>query len=104
MITALIVSGGTAKKDTASGAGFQKRRDTNQGPYSMSKYAVLSLSEAPEHELEGTNVGVSVFCAGPVNTNIQHGARNRPEHMAGRKSGGFGRAGRDERSRPKESR
>src|SRR5215471_643270 len=54
-----------------------------QGPYSMSKYAVLSLSEALGHELEGTNVGVSVLCAGPVNTNIPRGARNRPDHMGG---------------------
>jgi NAD(P)-dependent dehydrogenase (short-subunit alcohol dehydrogenase family) len=69
--------------NTASVAGFQNRRGTNQGPYSMSKYAVLSLSEALEHELEGTNVGVSVLCPGPVNTNISRGARNRPEHMGG---------------------
>jgi short-subunit dehydrogenase len=52
----------------------------------MRKYAVLSLSEALEHELEGTNVGVSVLCPGPVNTNIPRGARNRPEHMVGLKS------------------
>jgi NAD(P)-dependent dehydrogenase (short-subunit alcohol dehydrogenase family) len=37
--------------NTASVAGFQNRRGTNQGPYSMSKYAALSLSEALEHEL-----------------------------------------------------
>jgi NAD(P)-dependent dehydrogenase (short-subunit alcohol dehydrogenase family) len=69
--------------NTASVAGFQNRRGTNQGPYSMSKYAALSLSEALEHELEGTNVGVSVLCPGPVNTNIPRGARNRPDHMGG---------------------
>src|ERR1700751_3091841 len=69
--------------NTASVAGFQNRRGTNQGPYSMSKYAALSLSEALEHELEGTNVGVSVLCPGPVNTNISRGARNRPDHMGG---------------------
>ena len=71
--------------NTASVAGFQNRRDTNQGPYSMSKYAVLSLSEALEHELEDTNVGISVLCPGPVNTNIPRGARNRPAHMGGLK-------------------
>ena len=49
----------------------------------MSKYAALSLSEALEHELEDTNVGVSVLCPGPVNTNIPRGARNRPDHMGG---------------------
>src|SRR5438045_2135958 len=69
--------------NTASVAGFQNRRGTNQGPYSMSKYAVLSLSEALEHELEGTSVGVSVLCPGPVNTNIPRGARNRPDHLGG---------------------
>lgn len=69
--------------NTASVAGFQNRRGTNQGPYSMSKYAALSLSEALEHELEGTNIGVSVLCPGPINTNIARGARNRPDHMGG---------------------
>ena len=69
--------------NTASVAGFQNRRGTNQGPYSMSKYAALSLSEALEHELEGTNIGVSVLCPGPIATNIARGARNRPEHMGG---------------------
>src|SRR5438270_9134148 len=69
--------------NTASVAGFQNRRGTNQGPYSMSKYAALSLSEALEHELEGTNVGISVLCPGPINTNIARGARNRPDHMGG---------------------
>jgi NAD(P)-dependent dehydrogenase (short-subunit alcohol dehydrogenase family) len=69
--------------NTASVAGLQNRRGTDQGPYSMSKYAALSLSEALEHELEGTNVGVSVLCPGPVATNIPRGARNRPDHMGG---------------------
>jgi NAD(P)-dependent dehydrogenase (short-subunit alcohol dehydrogenase family) len=69
--------------NTASVAGFRNRRGTNQGPYSMNKYAALSLSEALEHELEGTNVGVSVLCPGPINTNIARGARNRPDHMGG---------------------
>jgi NAD(P)-dependent dehydrogenase (short-subunit alcohol dehydrogenase family) len=73
--------------NTASVAGFQNRRGTNQGPYSMSKYAVLSLSEALEHELEGTNVGVSVLCPGPVNTNIPRGAVTARTTWAGRKSG-----------------
>jgi NAD(P)-dependent dehydrogenase (short-subunit alcohol dehydrogenase family) len=69
--------------NTASVAGFQNRRGTNQGPYSMSKYAAVSLSEALEIELEGTNVNVSVLCPGPIATNIARGARNRPDHMGG---------------------
>jgi NAD(P)-dependent dehydrogenase (short-subunit alcohol dehydrogenase family) len=69
--------------NTASVAGFQNRRGTNQGPYSMTKYAAVSLSEELEIELEGTNVGVSVLCPGPIATNIARGARNRPDHMGG---------------------
>ena len=69
--------------NTASVAATQNRRGTNQGPYSMSKYAVLSLSEALEHELEGTNVGVTALCPGPIATNIALGSRNRPDHLGG---------------------
>jgi NAD(P)-dependent dehydrogenase (short-subunit alcohol dehydrogenase family) len=69
--------------NTASVAGFQNRRGTNQGPYSTTKYAAVSLSEELEIELEGTNVGVSVLCPGPIATNIARGARNRPDHMGG---------------------
>ena len=69
--------------NTASVAGFQNRRGTDQAPYSMCKHAALSLSEALEHELEGTKVGVSVLCPGPINTNIARGARNRPDHLGG---------------------
>src|SRR3954471_13161525 len=60
--------------NTASVAATQNRRGTDQGPYSMSKYAVLSLSEALELELEGTNVGVTALCPGPIATNIARGA------------------------------
>jgi NAD(P)-dependent dehydrogenase (short-subunit alcohol dehydrogenase family) len=69
--------------NTASVAGFQNRRGTDQGPYSMTKYAVVSLSEALEHELQGSKVGVSVLCPGPIATNIARGARNRPDHLGG---------------------
>jgi NAD(P)-dependent dehydrogenase (short-subunit alcohol dehydrogenase family) len=69
--------------NTASVAGVQNRRGTDQGPYSMTKYAALSLSEALEHELDGSNVGVTVLCPGPIATNIARGARNRPDHMGG---------------------
>ena len=69
--------------NTASVAGFQNRHGTDQGPYSMTKYAVLSLSEGLEIELQGTTVGVSVLAPGPVSTNIARGARNRPVDMGG---------------------
>ena len=49
----------------------------------MSKYAVLSLTEALEHELEGTHVGVTALCPGPIATNLAQGARHRPDHLGG---------------------
>lgn len=56
--------------NTASISGFFIRKGRNQGPYSMSKYAVVALSEALEQETEDDNIGVSVLCPGPVRTNL----------------------------------
>lgn len=52
------------------------------GVYTASKFAVVGLMEALRFELDGTNIGVSVFCPGIVNTNIGSSARNRPEEFA----------------------
>ena len=56
--------------NTASISGFFIRKGRNQGAYSMSKYAVVALSEALEQETEDANIGVSVLCPGPVRTNL----------------------------------
>ena len=52
------------------------------GVYTASKFAVVGMMEALRAELDGTNIGVSVFCPGLVNTNIGDSARNRPANMA----------------------
>jgi NAD(P)-dependent dehydrogenase (short-subunit alcohol dehydrogenase family) len=52
------------------------------GVYTASKFAVVGMMESLRAELDGTNVGVSVFCPGIVNTNIGSSARNRPETLA----------------------
>ncbi|HSP56208.1 MAG TPA: SDR family NAD(P)-dependent oxidoreductase [Dehalococcoidia bacterium] len=51
--------------------------------YSVTKHAVVSLSETLFHELRmaGSQVGVSVLCPGWVNTKIMDSARNRPETL-----------------------
>lgn len=69
--------------NTASISGFFLRRGANQGAYSMTKYAVVALSEALEQELDGSGVGVSVLCPGPVRTRIFEGAATRPERFGG---------------------
>ena len=56
--------------NTASISGFFIRKGRNQGAYSMSKYAVVALSEALEQETEDADIGVSVLCPGPVRTNL----------------------------------
>ena len=52
------------------------------GVYTASKYAVVGMMEALRNELAETNVGVSVFCPGLVNTNIGTSNRNRPATLA----------------------
>ncbi|HVC59057.1 MAG TPA: SDR family NAD(P)-dependent oxidoreductase [Acetobacteraceae bacterium] len=69
--------------NTASISGFFVREGANQGAYSMTKYAVLALSEALEQELAGSGIGVSVLCPGAVNTNIFGSAATRPAQFGG---------------------
>lgn len=52
------------------------------GVYTASKFAVVGMMEALRAELDGTNIGVSVFCPGLVNTNIGTSNRNRPANLA----------------------
>ncbi len=40
------------------------------GPYTASKFAVVSISEMIAHQCFNTNVGASVLCPGLINTNI----------------------------------
>jgi NAD(P)-dependent dehydrogenase (short-subunit alcohol dehydrogenase family) len=56
--------------NTASGAGFWVNRDVGMGAYAATKSCVIALSEALEHDLDGSAVGVSVLCPGPVATPI----------------------------------
>jgi NAD(P)-dependent dehydrogenase (short-subunit alcohol dehydrogenase family) len=51
------------------------------GPYTVSKFGVVALSEQLYYELgrAGHNIGVSVLCPGFVNTNIYDSGRNRQE-------------------------
>lgn len=50
------------------------------GPYGVSKYGVITLSEALAQDLEtaGSNIKASVLCPGWVNTKIADAERNRP--------------------------
>jgi NAD(P)-dependent dehydrogenase (short-subunit alcohol dehydrogenase family) len=65
---------------TSSVAGIIAHGGT--GVYSTSKFAVVGMMEALRNELAETNIGVTVFCPGLVNTDIGDSARNRPSTMA----------------------
>ena len=49
------------------------------GLYSMTKAAVIALSEALAIELAPEGIGVSAYCPGPVHSNIAAGTSSRPE-------------------------
>jgi NAD(P)-dependent dehydrogenase (short-subunit alcohol dehydrogenase family) len=72
--------------NTASVSGFHVTPDL--GGYTVSKFAVVALSEtlALELKADGFNVGVTVLCPGPVSTSLGSSQRNRPRALAG---GGF---------------
>ena len=69
--------------NTASIGGFQVRPDWHTSAYSMTKYAVVALSEALEQELQGGNIGVSVLAPAAVATGIHLSGRSRPEQFGG---------------------
>lgn len=68
--------------NTASVAGL--RAGIGLGAYSVSKYGVVALSEALALELaaEGSRIGVTAFCPGPVDTNIGSSTRSRPAGLS----------------------
>lgn len=47
------------------------------GPYCVTKFGVVALTETLAQELAGTCVGASILVPGPVHTNIQTSSRNR---------------------------
>lgn len=52
------------------------------GLYAASKFAVVGLSEALRTDMIGRKIGVSVYCPGPVKSNIAESGSGRPTHLA----------------------
>jgi NAD(P)-dependent dehydrogenase (short-subunit alcohol dehydrogenase family) len=54
------------------------------GPYNVSKFAALGLSESLAHDLKatGASIGASVLVPGSVNTRIADSTRNRPADLS----------------------
>ncbi|MCC6008396.1 MAG: SDR family NAD(P)-dependent oxidoreductase [Rhodobacteraceae bacterium] len=80
----MLARGGPAHVvNTASIGGFQVNPDFLTGAYSMTKYAVVALSEGLEQELSGSGIGVSVLAPAAVATGIHLSGRARPERLGG---------------------
>ncbi len=52
------------------------------GLYAASKFAVVGLTEALRTDMIGRKIGVSVYCPGPVKSNIAESGSARPERLA----------------------
>jgi NAD(P)-dependent dehydrogenase (short-subunit alcohol dehydrogenase family) len=57
--------------------------NASAGVYNTTKYALVGMMEALRADLLGTNVGVSVYCPGLVDTNIYLTEESRPEEFGG---------------------
>jgi NAD(P)-dependent dehydrogenase (short-subunit alcohol dehydrogenase family) len=69
--------------NTASIGGFQVNPNFLTAAYSMTKYAVVALSEGLHNELQGTQVGVSILAPAAVDTRIHLSERSRPDRLGG---------------------
>jgi NAD(P)-dependent dehydrogenase (short-subunit alcohol dehydrogenase family) len=78
----LLAGGGGHMVNTASMAGLVP--SPMMTPYSVSKFAVVALSECLQLQLQAAQapVGVSVLCPGWVNTRLVSSDRNRPADVA----------------------
>jgi NAD(P)-dependent dehydrogenase (short-subunit alcohol dehydrogenase family) len=69
--------------NTASIGGFQVNPNFLTAAYSMTKYAVVALSEGLRNELQGTGIGVSILAPAAVDTRIHLSERSRPARLGG---------------------
>lgn len=74
--------------NTASIGGFQVNPELLTGPYAVTKFGVVALSEALANDLAGTNIGVSVLAPAAVNTGIYRSPLDRPARFGGPEPGG----------------
>lgn len=51
--------------------------------YTATKHAVLGLTDTLRRDLDGSGVGVSIFCPGAVDTRIWDARRSRPDRFGG---------------------
>jgi NAD(P)-dependent dehydrogenase (short-subunit alcohol dehydrogenase family) len=53
------------------------------GIYNMTKHALLAMAEVLRHELQDSNIGISLLMPGPVQTEVLRAGRNRQARFGG---------------------
>ena len=69
--------------NTSSIGGFEVNPVLRTGPYDVSKFAIVALTEALANDLAGTNIGVTIFAPGAFNTAIRRSTEFREARYGG---------------------
>lgn len=69
--------------NTASIGGFEVSSALRSGPYDVTKFAIVALSEALANDLAGTNIGVTILAPGAFATDIRRSSEHRPQRFGG---------------------
>jgi NAD(P)-dependent dehydrogenase (short-subunit alcohol dehydrogenase family) len=69
--------------NTASIGGFEVHPALRSGPYDMTKFAIVAISEALANDLAGTNVGVTILAPGAVTSDIRRSSEFRQARYGG---------------------
>lgn len=83
VLPAMLARGRGHVLNTASIGGYQVNPDFLTAAYSMTKYAVVALSEGLRNEVSDKGIGVSVLAPAAVETGIHMSARARPDRLGG---------------------
>lgn len=69
--------------NTASIGGFEVNPILRSGPYDVTKFAIVGLTEALANDLAGTNIGVTILAPGAFASDIRRSTEFRPARYGG---------------------
>ena len=69
--------------NTSSIGGFEVNPVLRTGPYDVTKFAIVGLSEALANDLAGTNIGVTILAPGAFLSDIRRSTEYRPARYGG---------------------
>jgi NAD(P)-dependent dehydrogenase (short-subunit alcohol dehydrogenase family) len=69
--------------NTSSIGGFEVNPVLRSGPYDVTKFAIVALSEALANDLAGSNIGVTILAPGAFTSEIRRSSEFRPARFGG---------------------